>query len=129
MELNMMRTMISRFLGLVVLMLLAAASCSWAQDESKAIVVKATKHVLAPSLAKLAPAPSQAERLSSSALEPQIDTATRFDRDDEMHPSREESLERDEEDADLDRGTQHWSSRWPSNTETAGKSCFHGCPR
>jgi hypothetical protein len=98
------------FSGLVVLMFLATASFSWAQDQSKAIVVKATKHVLAPSLAKLASASAKAERLSSSALEPQIDTATRFDRDDEMNPRREEGLERDEEDAELDRGTQHWSS-------------------
>jgi hypothetical protein len=50
-----------RSLGLVVLVFLAEVG--WAQERSKAVVVRATKHVVAPPLSQIRPMPPQSERL------------------------------------------------------------------
>ena len=53
--------------GMVLLVFLAEALFGWAQGRPDMIVVKATKHVLAPSLSERTPASLLAGRLSSSA--------------------------------------------------------------
>ena len=53
------------FCGLVVVVFLAEVS--WAQDQSKAVVVPAKKHVVAPSLSQIVPIPPQSWGLNSYA--------------------------------------------------------------
>jgi hypothetical protein len=62
---TIMRNMQFRLLGfwaLVVGMFLAAAPFSWAQAQSRAVVVKATKHALAPPLSQIVPIPPRSAR-------------------------------------------------------------------
>lgn len=54
---------LSGFCGLVVVVFLAVTS--WAQTQSKVVVVPATKHVVAPPLSQIAPIPPQSGQLSS----------------------------------------------------------------
>jgi len=53
------------FWGLVVVLFLAEASFSWAQGQSNTVVVKATKHAIAPPLSETVPLPPRSRRLSS----------------------------------------------------------------
>jgi hypothetical protein len=53
------------FWALVVEMFLGAVSFGWAQGQSNAVVVKATKHALAPALSQIVPISPQSERLNS----------------------------------------------------------------
>jgi hypothetical protein len=53
------------FWGLVVLMFLAEASSSWAQVEAKAVVVRATKHVVVPPLSQIVPISPESGQPSS----------------------------------------------------------------
>src|SRR5271169_2163216 len=50
--------------ALVVGVSLAATPFSWAQGQSRVVVVKATKHAFAPPLSQLVPIPPTSERLS-----------------------------------------------------------------
>jgi hypothetical protein len=99
-----MRTMSFRFFGfwsLVLLTFLALASFSWAQRQSDAIVVKATKHVLAPALSKRTLTSHEAGRVSAGAEWARFSGAVALERDEEM------GLEREEEESHvLDQGTQ-----------------------
>jgi len=50
--------------AMIVVMFFAAASLSWAQGQSKIIVVKATKHAFAPPLSQLVPIPSPSGQMT-----------------------------------------------------------------
>jgi hypothetical protein len=53
------------FAAMVIGIFLAAVSLSWAQDQSKAVVVKATKHAFAPPLSQMEPIPAPSGQMSS----------------------------------------------------------------
>jgi len=93
----------SRFLTLVAFLLLAPASI-WAQRQSHTVVIKATRHVLAPPLSKRVPILSPAERLRSGPEEERLSAVTGFDGEHEM---RLDGVE-EEDDRVLERGIQEW---------------------
>ncbi len=74
-----MRAMRSRLLGsgpLVVVMFLMTTSFSWAQGQSKTIVVKATRHASAPPLNQIVPIPPQSAGLSSTLPDDEAELTT-----------------------------------------------------
>jgi len=105
-----MRTVSFRFVCfsvLVVLILLAQASFSWAESQSNVVVVKAIKHVLAPPLSKRGHVSSQAERLNPASDEARIGEIADRDREDEM------AVDPDE-DRVLERRLQEWHATIPA---------------
>ena len=73
---NEMRFRLLGLWALVIGMFLSATSLSWAQGQSNAIVVKDTKHALAPPLSQIGPIPPQSGQLSSLADEDYDDNGT-----------------------------------------------------
>ena len=68
----MMRFWVLGFLPLVIGLLPAAGSFSWAQSQSRAVVVQATKRAFAPPLSQSMPIPPQSDQLSSGLPEDEL---------------------------------------------------------
>jgi hypothetical protein len=94
-----MRKISSRFLCLIVLVLLAGVSLGWAQ-KSNVLVITSNKHVLAPALSKHTSISAETERMGSLAVEPGKGLLTRFEDEEEMSAKDRD----EEEDRVIDRG-------------------------